>query len=441
MKPKCLFLIAFTCILSLYVNNIYAQKDEESEVVNQLNERKRLQNLIEEKERAQYTGIQSDPIELVAPDISKSWKTTVDGNSEFAWDIYQRLKGNGNVFFSPFSISSALAMTYTGAKGKTADEMSKTMHFSTNVDSFSLAFNSILYNINKQANTDLVKVNVANSLWFSQKLKIKNEFTDNTKKYFGSESKVVDFDSAEVVKNEINAWVESKTNKKIQNLILPGVLTELTRFVLVNAIYFKGLWEYPFEASETRKAIFTTSAQKKSEILMMKKSAHYKYYRNDLMQMIEIPYKNKVTSMIVILPKIEVGIDSLEQLLNQKTIADWQKRMTSDEVKLSFPKFKETQMFSLNDVLQEMGIKTAFGDADFGNITDVREIYISHVLHKAFIEVNEVSTEAAAATAVVSALRSLPTSFVADHPFIYLIKENSTGSILFLGRFYEPPKN
>ncbi|MDD5530809.1 MAG: serpin family protein [bacterium] len=365
-------------------------------------------------------------------------------NKGFALDLYANLKNNeGNLLFSPYSISTALAMTYAGAKGNTKTQMAKVLHFGF-LDSASLhpAFKDLI--AETQSKNKNYRLNIANALWGQKGYKFLDEFLKVTKINYGAGLKKVDFGNTESARKTINNWVEKQTKNKIKDLIKPGFLNADTRLVLTNAIYFKGNWVNEFDKNETKKAPFYVKPGKEVQVRMMSQKENFNFIETDNFQTIELPYKGGNLSMFVILPKKIDGLAELENAIVFDSLNKWIVSLQNQEVSVYFPQFKMTSEFSLAEVLTSMGMSDAFSlpPADFSGMTENKELFISAVIHKAFIDVNEKGTEAAAATAVVMTKCSMPTKqipiFRADHPFIFLIRDNRSGSILFLGRLTNP---
>lgn len=388
-----------------------------------------------------------------SPDIDASTEsskkanslTLEEGNKKFAFELYSKLKDkDGNIFLSPYSVSSALAMTYGGAKNKTEKQMEKALCFPSEQKKVHDGFNKtdkLLELINEKGN---VTVNVANSIWPAKNYKFLDDYVKLLKDKYEVVVSPQDFiKAAEEARININSWVEDKTNKKIVDLIGPGVLDELTKLVLVNAIYFKGDWEKQFKEENTQEVDFY--AKKGTEkVQLMSMKSKFKYAEDNLAQIIEIPYKGNELSMVVALPKSKDSLSVLENSLSNEIVDVWEKAMSEKEIFLFLPKFKiEWGTEALDQPLKDLGMVDAFyGNADFSGMTGTKDLFIKTVLHKAFIEVNEEGAEAAAATAVVMARKSSagprPVFFRADHPFVFMIKENSTGTILFIGRLAKP---
>jgi len=380
------------------------------------------------------------------PSANALYQTTlVDDNSAFALELYRMLRETkDNIFFSPYSISTALAMTYAGAQGETEKQMQKTMHFSLSQDKLHPAFSKLqdkLENIRKEGKVQLY---VANSLWPHQKYFFRKEYLDLVKKYYKTDITALDYErQSEKARSIVNTWVEEKTRNKIKEIIKPGTLDVLTRLVLVNAIYFKGNWASQFNKKRTRNMLFKVSLDKTIKTPMMHQKGKFGYWADNNLQMIEMPYIGKQLSMIVLLPTKTDGLLELEKQLNVENLRRWTRQLQRQKVDTWIPKFKLNCDFRLDKTLQEMGMVDAFVDnADFSSMDGTDLLFLSAVLHKAYIDVNEEGTEAAAATAGVAkqeSIRMVP-RFRADHPFVFLIQENLTESILFLGRIIDPTK-
>jgi serpin B len=371
---------------------------------------------------------------------------SVAGNNAFAIELYQKLKNaDGNLFFSPYSISTAMAMTYAGARANTEKQMSAAMHFDGDQKKFHAEFGEIQSHLNKYEKKGDVKLEVANSLWLQKDYAFLPAFLENTRKYDAGLNYVNFKSETEKARIAINTWVEKKTNDKIKDLISPGMLDAMTRLVLANAIYFKGKWASPFDSSATKNMPFYGSSSGGVQVPMMCKSDHeLGYMENSDIQCLEMPYAGNDLSMFVILPKKRNGLNELEKIFTEANLSVWTKGIRKEKVLVFFPRFKTLKSILLTKVLASMGMQDAFGgSADFSGMTGAKDLFISDVIHKAFIDVNEEGTEAAAATAVVMKLlcareESLPPTFRADHPFIFLIRDNQSGAILFMGRVMDP---
>ena len=375
-------------------------------------------------------------------------QTIIKGNSDFGFDLYQRLKGEkGNLFFSPYSISTALAMTYAGARGQTEKEMAGVLHFSLEQELLHSSFSKLQSELNAIQNKGYVKLSIANSLWAQEGYHFLDTFFNLNKKYYGAGLNFVDFEKeTEAARKTINIWVKDKTQQKIKELIKPGMVDSLTTLVLCNAIYFKGNWLVQFDKKRTKKDNFYISPDKTIKVAMMNQESRYKYKDFGSFSAIELPYEGNDLSMIVFLPKEIDGLAEFEKNLTNSNVKAWIDRLTASyksEIFVSLPEFKTTCEFELSKILSDMGMPSAFSlpPADFSGMTGRKDLFISKVIHKAFVDVNEEGTEAAAATAVVMLEGiSRPLMFRANHPFVFLIRENQTGSILFIGRIIDPTK-
>jgi serpin B len=368
---------------------------------------------------------------------------TVDGNNRFALDYYSKVKGpSDNIFFSPWSMESALAMTYEGARGETAEEMAAVLHLQKDDSARRNAFASLYAQLNqKDAGYTL---STANALWVQKDYLLLKEYLDTVETYYHGKASNVDYrTAAEEARKTINSWVEANTNNKIKDLIPPGILDADTRLVLTNAVYFKGTWVKEFNKDDTHEQEFRKEDGSFVSVDMMSRTdenASYKYMETDDLQVLEMPYKGDALSMMVLLPKNDIA--SLENMLTQELLSQLRNSLKEQRVNVFFPKYKLETKYSMAEDLQEMGMSSAFNDADFSGMDGTKNLVISDVIHQAFVEVNEEGTEAAAATAVVMAETSvqegphIPT-FSADHPFVFIIKDRF-GTILFMGRVGDP---
>ncbi|KAL1253676.1 hypothetical protein QQF64_015905 [Cirrhinus molitorella] len=374
-------------------------------------------------------------------------------NSLFALDLYRALiarNAEENMFFSPLSVSAALSMVYLGARGETSEEIAKVLSFSFVSDVHS-QFETLISTINRPSASYILKL--ANRLYGEKTFNFLPEYLDSTLKLYHAKLQAVDFIGASDVSRQlINKWVEEQTENKIKDLLKPGTVTGMTRLVLVNATYFKGNWMHKFKARETKEMPFKINQNESRPVKMMYQSKKFPFrcipeYK---VQVLELPYKQKELSMLILLPnESEDGSDPLLKLESELTLdklLDWTERdkmATSMEIRVHLPKFKLEVQSSLSAILQEMGMSSVFQEtkADLTGMSSQNGLSISAVIHKAFVEVNEEGTEAAAATAFL--LGNCPhrkefQSFIADHPFMFFIRHNLTNSILFFGRFRGP---
>ena len=379
-------------------------------------------------------------------------KNVVDANNQFALDYYSKLKSkdSGNIFFSPFSISSAFVMTYEGAKSETAEEMRSVFYFPEDSNLRRTEYASIFDELNK--GDKKYKLSSANALWAQQDYQFSKDYFDNVEKYYSGKATNLDFKKdPEGSRITINSWVENQTNEKIKDLIPSGLINTMTKLVLTNAIYFKGEWVKQFNKNDTKEENFRTSNGGAVKAQMMQRTddeAIFNYAENSNLQILEMPYSGNELSILLLLPKND-NLTKLESILSTKNISDWKKNLEEQRVKIYIPKFKFETKYFMADDLKEMGMPLAFSDsADFFGMTasGKKDLKIDEAIHQAFVEVNEEGTEAAAATAVTMAPLGaagpqkepkIPI-FRADHPFIFLIQQKSTGDILFMGRVVNP---
>jgi len=368
----------------------------------------------------------------------------VNGNNLFALELYAKLKKEkGNVFFSPYSISSALAMAYSGARGDTAEEMAKTLHFIPGAENTNPVFaelNATLDEVQKQGN---VKLLIANSLWPQKGHPFLPEYISLMNRYYGVSVLPVDyFNAPEDARTRINGWVEAKTQGKIRDIVQKPLPVD-TSLVLVNAIYFKGNWAHQFDPRRTSNADFLLLNGAKTQVSMMRQGGRFGYREINDAKLLELPYMGEQLSMIFILPNETTQLSKLEDELTSANLHSWLSGIKEQFVSVDLPKFKVT--WGANDLikpLKTLGMRKAFmPGADFSGMDGAKNLVIGALLHKAFVEVNEEGTEAAAASVVGmrfgSALRRSYT-FKADHPFLFVIRDNTTGGILFLGRVIDP---
>ena len=397
---------------------------------------------------------------VAADDPKKEHKEAAVAINAFAADLYRQLAGEkskqkGNLFFSPFSIEVALAMTSAGARGKTLDEMEKVLHLPKEPHAGLGDLSHRLSWTGPYASRLIrpYELSIANAIWAQQGYPWTKDFLDLSSKHYGAGTVEVDFGKSEAARKTINEWVEERTKDRIKELIGPDVIDGLTRMVLTNAIYFKSNWLYQFDKKNTKDAAFTRDDGTKADVPLMHQTAKLNYGEMNVFvlregekaQVLELPYAGKELSMLVLLPTgRDGGVHRLARWLTDKTLENVKLKET--EVKVWLPRFKMESEFSLKDTLMEMGMKSAFTSADFTGMAALpksKELYLSHVLHKAFVDVNEEGTEAAAATAVVVKGKKeppKPTEFRADRPFVFVIRDNATGAALFMGRYMGPTK-
>ena len=370
----------------------------------------------------------------------------VAGNSAFAFDLYQALRAeDGNLFYSPYSISLALAMTYAGARGETEQQMADTLHFTLSQDRLHPTFNGLDLELAarsegaKREDADGFRLNIVNALWGQEDFEFLIEFLDVVAENYGAGLKLLDFVNApEDSRVVINDWVSEQTEGRIEDLIPQGVIDELTRLVLTNAIFFNAAWLNPFEKRLTLDRPFHLLDGTEVMVLMMRRTAGFGLATGGGYQAVELPYDGGELSMVVLLP--DTGqFEAFEASLDAELVRTIMSNLVSQRLALTMPKFEFGSEFSLADTLKGMGMPVAFSDlADFSGMTGRRGLTISDVVHKALVSVDEEGTEAAAATAVGEGVTSVPPSVVIDRPFIFLIRDIGTGAILFVGRVMDP---
>jgi serpin B len=338
-------------------------------------------------------------------------------------------------------------MAYAGARGTTSVQMANTLHFALPPDRLHPAMGTLLTSLN--AAHPGYQLHVADALWAEKDFTFLDDYLKLTSADYGAGFNRVDFKGApESVRQTINQWVEQKTENKIKDLIPPRAISPATRLVLTNAIYFKGDWETKFDKAQTQDEDFHLSAAQNVKAPLMHSSAKFGYFKGDTFQALNIPYKSGELSMVVLLPNDVAGLPALEKSMTAANVNQWLSQLhVGPKVIVTLPKFKMTDQLELSNALGALGMAQAFqpGTADFSGMTGRRDFWISSAIHKAFIDVNEEGTEAAAATAIV--MRSMamareqpPVIFRADHPFLFLIRDNRSGSILFMGRVTDPTK-
>jgi serpin B len=364
----------------------------------------------------------------------------VDSLNKFSFEFYQKISENkeDNIFFSPYSIFVALSMAYEGAHGNTATQMYNILNFLQNDSETQGSFGKI-YNLLNQKQEGY-RISTANAFWIQQNYPFLTEYISLLQNYYMAEANELDFSKNVEAARTINTWIENQTNGKIKDMIDPGALSVFTRLVLTNAIYFKGLWENPFDSKYTTKIDFNVDSSKTVKVDMMSLSnCIFNYTETDDLQILKMPYEGDDLSMLVILPK-ENNISIADSSLNTLNIEDWNSRFDEIKINIDIPKFKFKTEYNLNSVLTKMGMVDAFSeiDADFSGMDGTKSLFISDILHKAFVEVNEEGTEAAAATAVILTTSVVTNTFNADHPFVFLIQHEETGAILFMGKIMSP---
>jgi len=386
-----------------------------------------------------------DPFDArqLSADLREEADEVVAGNNTFALDLYGNLRAEeGNLFLSPFSISTAFAMVYGGARGETEQQIAQVFHFGLGQDRLHTLYQALLASLDTGAGFDGYRLDVANRLWGQKGFSFLPSYLDLTRNQYGAELEVLDFQAdAEACRTTINNWVADHTGQLIKDLMPAGSITSLTRLVLTNAIYFKGKWATEFDPDLTRPIPFYVTPEQTVEVdMMVMKEFTYSTYATEDVALAELPYRGKDISMILLVPTRLDGLPAVEAVLTPENLAAWMGAMEPRKQDLYLPRFEVASEFGLNDVLAAMGMPDAFDPqtADFSGMDGERDLSIQAAVHKAFVKVNEEGTEAAAATGVGMGTTSVPPSVRADRPFLFLIHDNVTGSILFLGRVADP---
>ncbi len=389
---------------------------------------------------------------VTSPNVpANDTRVLVDGNNAFALDIYQPLRSqDGNLILSPFSISLALAMTYAGARGTTESQMADVLRFDLPQGQLHPAFNALdqdLATRGKPASEEEtpLQLNIANSVWAEQTFPFLQEYLDVIASNYGAGIQLADFlNQHEAVRRQINDWVSDQTKDKINDLLQQGIIKPSTKMVLVNAIYFKADWMIKFDPDSTRDVPFHLLDGSEVQAEMMSKTMYgLPYTSGDGFQAIELAYQGGAAAMNIIVPD-EGNFAEFESTLDAARLNEILGNMPPSSVHLSMPKFNFTSEFNLSDQLKRMGMPDAFDEnfADFSGMTGGRDVFIDNVIHKAFVAVDEDGTEAAAATAVIIAPTSAgpieAITLVIDRPFIFVIRDLSSGQILFIGRVLNP---
>jgi len=401
---------------------------------------------------AEAKVVESDLPRDTSPSVSDEALTELaEGNQAFALDLYQALleEKDGNLFYSPYSISTALAMTYAGARNTTEKEMAEVLHFTLPQDRLHPAFNALdllLTSLGGDGGEgdDGFQLNIANAIWGQKGYEFLSEFLDVLAKNYGAGLRVLDFgQDPEKARLVINDWVYEKTEEKIEDLIPKGAIDPDTRLVLTNAIYFNAEWRYPFPKPDTYDGDFHLVDGTVVTVPLMSQIESFQYGEGEDYQAIALPYVGGEMEMVILLPS-EGRFEDFEMSLNTEKVDEILNNIQFTEVSLTLPKFEFESDFNLTEILIEMGMPSAFGMAagtDFSGMDGTLNLYISEVLHKAFVSVDEEGTEAAAATAVIMVEMAAiedATEMRIDRPFLFMIREVGTNSLLFLGRVMNP---
>lgn len=375
-------------------------------------------------------------------------KSLVESNTAFALDLYARLtQREGNLFLSPLSIGAALAMAYAGARGQTASQMARVLHFTLPQSELHPAFGGLVADLLTRAAKGGCQLQAANALWVQKGYPVIEEFLGTLRSSYGSAPREADFQGApEAAGHAINRWVEEATRGRISEIVRARDLGPLTRLILANAVYFKGNWAAPFATDATRDAPFTLLTGERIPVPMMHREGDFHYAQGGGFQAIELPYAGSELSLAVILPRKKDGLPALERSLAAPSLAEWLSRLRREhDVTVELPRFTIAWHGVLRDALALLGMADAFRlpPADLSGMTGKLGLFIGEVIHKTRIDVTEEGTEAAAATALTAPEAAPPGAdeplvFRADHPFLFLLRDRRSGSILFLGRLMDP---
>jgi len=370
----------------------------------------------------------------------------VNTNNQFAIDMYQQINGqpdqaDKNVFFSPYSLSTAVAMLYVAAEGETKAQIQKTFHYP--VSAILNPNSAALYNQFNKPNPDY-KLATVNDLWMQQGLTLNKSYADTVQRYYSGQVTALDFEgSPDPARQTINKKIADKTNQLIPELLPKGSIKSDTAVVLTNAVYFKGDWTLPFTAERTSAEPFYSAIGRASTVQMMQQQSYFDYYEDKHIQVVQLPYKGDDLSMLVVLPKLnhKLAMQQLAKSLSATKIKQWRSGLVRQEVDLQLPKFKLDARYQMKTLLADMGMPKAFNNgAEFNLYADGTPIKLDEVYHQAVVTVDEKGTEAAAAAGAVGMYvgMSYPVEFKADHPFMFVIKDNKTDAILFLGQVNKP---
>ncbi|MBN1418212.1 MAG: serpin family protein [Planctomycetes bacterium] len=387
----------------------------------------------------------ADPFEVrkIPQDIAADVAALVAGNNRFGIDLYHELRegSDGNLFFSPFSVSAALAMTYAGAAGETKEEMAAVLRLPDGGDDVHRSFGALIASIDRGSGLGAYELTVAGRLWGQVGYAFLDRFLFICRDDYGADLALLDFArDPDAARGIINQWVEDETAGRIVGILPQGSVDSWTRMILTNAIYFKGDWASRFAPSATMDRPFHLTASGAVPVPTMSQIDDFRFYVGDGIWALEMPYEAGDLSMIVILSDAWDGLPALEAAFTHENLERWIASLRTGEVHVSLPRFQFTSTFGLKAPLSALGMPSAFDAnlADFSAMDGTRNLHLQGVAHKAYVRVDEEGSEAAAATAVKVGTTSGPPMFCADHPFLFLIRDNVTGSILFLGRVVNP---
>ncbi len=389
-----------------------------------------------------------DPLDLPPSEIKLTEKSAeiIKADNQFGLELFQKINEtdtNGkNIMISPLSVSMALAMAYNGAEGTTKEQMEDMLHkLNFTLDEINQSYQTL---VDALISHDVkVELNIANGIFYDENFNVKNDFLNTNADYYNAEIKALDFANGENTLNTINGWVKNKTNEKIKSIL--DNISPYDVMVLVNAVYFNGEWTYRFEKDNTTKRVFFFEDGSNTNVPTMMIKEKFNYYKHDNFEMLELPYGGRKYSMLVFLPDEETTVNEMVNMLSSENMNKWIGKMGEWEKRVFMPKFEFKYDNGLNDELQALGMKDAFtqNDANFRGITEDQRIYISEVMHKSYIKIDEKGTEAAAVTSVtfITTGDSNNDIFAVDHPFVFAIREKDTNGILFIGKVLNPEQN
>jgi serpin B len=396
--------------------------------------------------------VRADLARVQSPDVEEDdLETRVAGNNALAFDLYRAVRKEGeNIFYSPYSIGLTLAMAYAGARGQTEQKMAQTLRYELPQERLHPAFNALEQRLGtrdrvteEEAAEPRFRLIVANAVWGQSGYSFLEAYLEVLASNYGTGMRLLDFGaSPEEARQAINAWVRDRTTGLIEDLIPEGVINTMTRLVLTNAVYFRAPWKHPFDDADSTDGAFHLLGDEEVTALMMEQTEQFDYVDGDGYEAVELPYVGDEVSMVVIAPDRE-QFDAFETSLDADRVGEIVGNLERTNMTLRMPTFEFASDFQLSEMLQAMGMTTAFSqeEADFSGIDGTRQLFIRDVLHKGFVSVDETGTEAAAATAVVIERESLPPAPIEvtiDRPFVFLIHDVETGTILFVGRVLDP---
>jgi len=374
-------------------------------------------------------------------ELSDNVRKVVEGNTRFALDLYARLRSSeGNLAFSPHSLSTALAMTCAAARGRTAKEIEQVLHFPLEGSALHAAFAELARRLELRAGSDRprIELSVANALWSDVSETIRPEYLALLRERYLGGVEQLDFQDPAAAARRINTWTFERTLERIRELVEPDDV-DRAAFVLTNAIAFRGDWQLPFAQAETSEADFHLTAERTAKVPMMHRRGPAYYARTDRYQVLELTFAGEHHAMTFLLPDEVDGLAAVERALDSAELAACLAGLQPTTVTIDLPRFELRSRFELADVLSALGMPTAFsGAADFTGMIEKPGVFLTRVIHEALVEVDEQGAEAAAATAVIGKRSAPPVAFCADHPFLFLIRQREAGTVLFLGRFAGP---